>query len=127
MSMKSEQQHDLAEAVSPLQVIEIDARTDPRWEAFMSTPPGSLIYQHPAWLEVLEEAFRYKPVNLACEDSSGQLQGILPLYYLRGIFTGRRYSSLPRTPVAGPLAYNDQALAALTRAAFERVRDERGA
>src|SRR6266702_4053997 len=127
MSMKSEQPNDLAETVSPLQVIEIDARTDPRWEAFISTLPGSLIYHHPAWLEVLEEAFGYKPVNLACEDSSGQLQGILPLYYLRGIFTGRRYSSLPRTPVAGPLAYNDQALAALTRAAFERVHDERGA
>jgi serine/alanine adding enzyme len=125
--MKNEQQHNLAETVSSLQVIEIDARTDLRWEAFISTLPESLIYQHPAWLEVLEDAFGYKPVNLACVGSNGQLQGILPLYYLRGIFTGRRYSSLPRTPVAGPLAYNDQALAALTRAAFERVHDERGA
>jgi CelD/BcsL family acetyltransferase involved in cellulose biosynthesis len=127
MSMKSEQQHDLTEPVPTLQVVEIDPQTDPRWEAFISTLPDSLIYQHPAWLQVLEGAFGYKPVNLACENSSGQLQGILPLYYLRGLFTGRRYSSLPRTPVAGPLAYNDQALTALTRAAFERVRDERGA
>lgn len=127
MSMKSEKQQDLTEPVSLLRVVEIDPRTDPRWEVFISTLPDSLIYQHPAWLQVLEEAFGYKPVNLACVDNRGQLQGILPLYYLRGLFTGRRYSSLPRTPVAGPLAYNQQALTALTRAAFERVRDERGA
>jgi Acetyltransferase (GNAT) domain len=125
--MKSERRHELAETASPLQVIKIDPRTDPRWEALLSTVPGSLIYQHPSWLEVLEEAFRYKPVHLACEDSSGQLQGILPLYSMRGVFTGRRYSSLPRTPVAGPLARNDQALTALTRAALEYVHDERGA
>ncbi len=126
VSMKSEQRHNLAEPVSPLQVIEIDSQADPRWEAFISTLPGSLIYHHPVWLQILEEAFGYKPVNLACEDSSGQLQGVLPLFYLRGLFTGRRYSSLPRTPMAGPLAYNDQAMTALIRAAFEHVRDERG-
>jgi hypothetical protein len=79
------------------------------------------------WLQILEEAFGYKPVNFACEDSSGQLHGVLPLFYSRGLFTGRCYSSLPRTPVAGPLARNDQAMTALLRAAFERVRDDRGA
>jgi GNAT acetyltransferase-like protein len=127
MSMKSEQHLDPAATDSSLQVIEIDAITDPRWEALIGTLPGSLIYQHPAWLGILEEAFRYKPVHLACVNGNGQLEGILPLYYLQGILTGRRYSSLPRTPVAGPLAFNDQALSALIRAALERVRDEHGA
>jgi len=46
---------------------------------------------------------------------------------MRGLFTGRRFSSLPRTPVAGPLAYDNQAMAVLVRAAVERTRSEPGA
>ena len=40
--------------------------------------------------------------------------------------TGRRLSSLPRTPVAGPLALNERAVAALVSAAIDRVRGEVG-
>src|SRR5713226_6039810 len=113
---------DFTEPVSTLRVVEIDPQTDLRWEALVTTLPNGLIYHHPAWLQVLEEAYGYKPVNLACEDANGQLRGILPLFYRRGLLTGRQYSSLPRTPVAGPLAYDDQAMAVLVRAAVERVR-----
>ncbi len=93
----------------------------------MSSLPNGSIYHHPAWLQVLEEAYGYKPVNLACEDASGQLQGVLPLYYIRRLLTGRCFSSLPRTPVAGPLACNDQAAIALLQAAVKRTRNEQGA
>ena len=106
-----------------IHTVEIDCQTDPRWEAFVTTVPQALIYHHPAWLQVLEEAFGYTPVNLACEDADGRLLGILPLFYTRGLLTGHRYSSLPRTPVAGPLARDDQAATALLRAAVERIRE----
>ena len=127
MSMQADQRHDIAEAVSTLRVVEVDAQNDPRWEALVSTLPNSLIYHHPSWLLLLEEAFGYKPVNLACEDANGQFRGVLPLFYKQGLFTGRQFSSLPRTPVAGPLACDDQAASALVRAAVERTRDESGA
>ena len=127
MSLTGDQHHNVAEAVSTLRVVEVDFQTDPRWEALVTTLPNGLIYHHPAWLQVLEEAFDYKPANLACEDANGQLRGILPLLYKRGLFTGRQFSSLPRTPVAGPLACDDQAASALVRAAVERARDESGA
>lgn len=109
-----------------LRVIKVDPQTDPRWEELVSSLSDGLIYHHPAWLQVIEEAFNYKPVNLACEDSDGQLRGILPLFSMRGLFTGRRFSSLPRTPVAGPLAYDDQAMAALVRAAVEQTSEASG-
>ena len=127
MSITNYQSRDFTESASTLRIIEIDSRADPRWEALVSSLPNGQIYHHPAWLQVLEEAFGNKPVNLGCEDDSGQLRGILPLSYMRGLFTGRRFASLPRTPVAGPLAYDDQATAMLVRAAVERVREERGA
>jgi hypothetical protein len=116
----------VAESASNLHVVEVDPQTDLRWEALVASLPDGLIYHHPAWLQVLEEAYSYKPVNLACEDANGQLRGVLPLFYTRGLLTGRRFSSLPRTPVAGPLACYDQALSVLVSAARERARDEPG-
>ncbi len=115
MSMQADQRHDVAEAVSTLRVVEVDARNDPRWEALVSTLSNGLIYHHPSWLQVLEEALGYKPVNLACEDANGQFRGVLPLFYKQGLFTGRQYSSLPRTPVGGPLARDSQSMAILVR------------
>ena len=124
--MTNYQSLDFAESVSTLRVIEIDSQTDPRWEAFVSTSPRGLIYHHPAWLQVLQEAYGYKPAHIACEDANGQLRGILPLFSMRGLLSGHRLSSLPRTPVAGPLAHNDEAMAFLMQAAVERVRDKQG-
>jgi hypothetical protein len=84
LSMNTDQRHDLAKPVSTLRVVEVDPQSDPRWEALMTALPSALIYHHPAWLQVIEEACGYKPVNLACEDTNGQLRGILPLFYKRG-------------------------------------------
>jgi hypothetical protein len=120
------QHRDTAAVNSTLRVIEIDVQTDPRWEALVTALPRGLIYHHPAWLKVLEEAFDYKPVHLACEDANGDIRGILPLFYKRGLLTGRQFSSLPRTPVAGPLTWDEQATRSLICAALERTSIEQG-
>lgn len=126
MTVKGEKSRDIAGVDTPLKVVEVNPRTDPRWEAFVKSRPDSLIYHHPVWLQVLEEAFNYQPINLACEDSNGELHGIFPLFYMQGLLAGRQFSSLPRTPVAGPLAHHEQAIALLVREAVERARAEKG-
>jgi CelD/BcsL family acetyltransferase involved in cellulose biosynthesis len=112
---------------SSLRIIDLDPQSDPRWETLMKTLPASVIYQHPAWLEVLEEACRYKPMHLACEDAAGNLRGILPLFYRKGLRTGRLCASLFDSPIAGPLADDDQARTMLIQAAIERTRAQGGA
>jgi hypothetical protein len=94
-----------------LQVIELDFHRDPRWEAFVNSHPNALIYHHPTWLEVLEREYGRKCVSLACVNAAGVVKAILPLFYtiglplpLGGFLATRRLSSLPRTPLAGPLA-----------------------
>jgi Acetyltransferase (GNAT) domain len=124
--MQVEQKSDGAIARSSLRMIEIDPLTDPRWEALMKDSPTSVIYQHPAWLRVLEEAYGYKPLHLACEDGSGQLQGILPLFSRWGVRTGHLSTSVFDSPIAGPLASNEQASTLLIQAAIERTRLEHG-
>jgi CelD/BcsL family acetyltransferase involved in cellulose biosynthesis len=103
-------------------VLEVDPFTDARWETFVAGHPDAIVYQHPRWLEVLQSAYGYELVPLAYVESSGAVSGVLPLLRTRGLFTGRRLSSLPHTPVAGPLASSATATAALVAAAVDRVR-----
>jgi len=116
-----------------LRVVEVDFRRDPRWEKFISSHPDALIYHHPGWLSALESEYRQKCISLACEDERGQLSAVLPLFYTRGlplklgsIATGRRLSSLPRTPIAGPLALTQEAAAAIVQYAIELASSQPG-
>src|SRR5579883_212968 len=127
MALKEGQCQDSENTVTALRVIKVDAGADPRWEGLVTRLPDILVFHHPAWLQVIEEAFNYKPLHLACEDADGQFCGILPLFFMRGLFTGRRFSSLPRTPVGGPLADNKQAMAALVDAAVKQAGGVEGA
>jgi len=122
--VKADQRHDAAASCSSLRIIELDPQTDPRWETLMKSLPTSVVYQHPAWLRVLEEVYGYKALHLACEDTTGQLRGVLPLFSRRGLRTGHLCVSLFDSPLAGPLASNEQAYAALLQAALERTRAE---
>jgi CelD/BcsL family acetyltransferase involved in cellulose biosynthesis len=104
----------------------VDPMSDPRWEAFIADHPEASIYHHPAWLDVLSREYKHPSFCLACIDKGGRFRGVLPLIETRGVpfasgTTGRRLSSLPRTPVSGLLAADDQAAASLLRAAIERV------
>ena len=111
------------------QVCEIDFHNDPRWEAFVVSHPRCTIYHHPAWLVALEQEYGKQVLGFACLDSLGKVQGVLPLMQTRGLpfnwgaqVVGRRLSSLPRTPVAGPLSLNDDASRMLLAHAVDQVR-----
>jgi CelD/BcsL family acetyltransferase involved in cellulose biosynthesis len=95
-------------------------------------PDGS-IYHHPAWLEALEREYGQKGVYLVCEDDFGKILAIMPMQYTRGLpfsfgrpLTGRRLSSLPRTPLAGPLSVDSRATVALLKEAIHRVSENPG-
>ena len=117
-----------------MRVSEIDPRSDPRWDEFVAGSRDGLVYQHSGWLHCLEAEYRRPLTGLCAEDPDGALVGVLPLVTTRGIplmgrsaVVGRRLASLPRTPLAGPLAHDRAVLAALLDAAVERARAERGA
>jgi hypothetical protein len=120
-------------AAELLRVVELDPLTDPRWEALVEDHPDRVIYHHPRWLRTLQSEYKRPLLGLGCEDADGQLRGILPLMQTRGLplrtddqLTGRRLSSLPRTPVAGPLARDSMATATLVREAIARTAVDSG-
>jgi hypothetical protein len=103
-------------------VVEVDPRTDSRWEAFVESSPDALVYHHPAWLEVLQRTYGYDVVALAYVNTENAILGVLPLCKKRGTLSGRRLSSLPHTPVAGPLAGDPAIASALVEDAIARTR-----
>jgi hypothetical protein len=118
-------------AVETGRVIEVDFRRDPRWLDFLASHPDATIYHHPGWLASLESEYGRKCKALGCEASDGRLEAVLPLLYTRGFplrvsrhSIGRRLSSLPRTPLAGPLAKNAVAMKTILNAAIELVQRE---
>lgn len=102
-------------------VIEVNPQADPRWSTFVAAHPEALIYHHPLWLEVIHRGYGHEPACLACEDHDGVFQGVLPLFRMRGLLTGRCLSSLPHTPVAGPLARDAHVSRLLVREAMSRI------
>jgi hypothetical protein len=116
-----------------LRVVEVNPQTDSRWLAFAERHPDGSIYHHPAWLEVLNREYPGRQVALICEDAAGRLRGILALAQTKGLpfrardpVLGRRLSSLPRTPVGGPLSLDRESSAALVTAAMARSGSEPG-
>jgi len=101
----------------------VDVAVDPRWDAFVERHPEGLVYHHSHWLEALERENGGRPLTLACESADGSLLGVLPLFatrglpLMRGALTARRLASLPRTPIAGPLAADREVAAALVHEA----------
>lgn len=112
----------------PVRVIETNPLTDHRWESFVAQHQNGSIYHHPAWLAALKQEYGQEGLCFVCEDIAGHILGILPVLYTRGIpfglggaLTGRRLSSLPRTPVAGPLSVESRATSAMLQEAIRRA------
>ena len=120
--------------MSEPRVTEIDPLADPRWDAFVEAHPEAVVYQHSAWLRCLRAEYPRPLTGLCATDAAGTLTGVLPLVATRGLpflrrssTFGARAASLPRTPVAGPLARDRESAAALLGAAVDlaRARDAR--
>ncbi len=115
-----------------MRVREIEPGSDPRWDDFVAGEPDGHVYLHSGWLRCLEAEYA-RPLIGLCTEDDGRLTGILPLLATRGVpllrrssVVGARLSSLPRTPVAGPLARDREAAAALLEAALDRARERPG-
>jgi len=116
-----------------LSVIELDFREDPRWDRFVSSHPDALIYHHSGWLLALESEYCQRCLSLACVDEQGRVCAVLPLFRTKGLpvdfgplSASRRLSSLPRTPIAGPLATSTEAAMAIVQHAVELARSSHG-
>jgi hypothetical protein len=113
---------------SELKAVEADDRYNLLWEKYCEGHEHSTIYHTPEWLNVLEKETGQKILKLICVDEGGNILGLLPLQYTKGFPLGlggipgmKRLSSLPRTPVGGPLTSNNEAANLLIQRSIDIV------
>ena len=104
--------------------MQVDPLTDERWNDYVSRHPAALVFHHASWLRCLQSENGQRPRGLAILADEAEFAAVLPLLPARGLplpragaVVGRRLSSLPRTPVAGPLAHGREQLRRLVHAA----------
>jgi Acetyltransferase (GNAT) domain len=92
-------------------VIEASDELNDKIEKYVINHRDAAIYHHPDWVNCLARESNQKSITLICVNSLDEIIGIMPLLTTKGLPLGfgglvasKRISSLPRTPVAGPLA-----------------------
>jgi len=76
------------------------------WDRFVDASPDGTIFHLLAWKRVVEETFHHTPRYLVAADQD-EIKGILPLFEVRGLLTGRVLVSTPYA-VYGGLCGTDQ-------------------
>ena len=90
--------------------LELAAIDDPRWTAFIESQPDATLFHHPAWVQVLAEAYGYHAFLIVHSDEDGNIVAGMPVLDVRNALRGRRQISLPFTDSCPPLARNAQQL-----------------
>lgn len=83
------------------------------WRQYILNNPSGTIYHLPEWNEILENSLNYKPYHLFARDSRGKICGVLPLFLINSIITGKRLVSLPFSYLCNPLADSELILLSL--------------
>jgi CelD/BcsL family acetyltransferase involved in cellulose biosynthesis len=83
---------------------------DERWVALATARPEATIFHHPAWIELLQGCYGYRPALVTSLDASGQPVAAVPLMQIDSWMTGRRVVSLPFSDFCPPLASEGAAL-----------------
>lgn len=104
------------------------ADLDLKWDSFLSSHPDGTIYHHLSWLKVIEEESGQEILKLVCTNNENEIVGIFPLqktkgfpFGLGGVPGSKRLSSLPRTPIGGPLTTDEYAINKLIEEAINIV------
>ena len=86
------------------------------WDAFVRSTPGGSPFHLIAWMRAVERAFRHRPHYLMAT-RAGALEGVLPLFEVRGLLGGRGLVSVPYGVYGGICATSNPARRALVEAA----------
>lgn len=94
------------------------------WDRYVLAHPLGTPFHLLAWRNAIEKTFRYSPRYLVAEES-GTLRGVLPLFLVKGLLSGRVLLSTPFAVYGGPLADGDGELRAIRQAVEELGARER--
>ena len=102
----------------------LSAQDEARWDEYVMRTPSAEFFSLIAWRRVLEDAYGYKPHYLLVE-RDGAIAGILPLFLVSNLVTGKKLISVPFGVYGGVVADDEEAETALHEAARELGRERK--
>ena len=120
----TEAQSDAARVAS-VHRADVASADSAEWRTFVLEHPDALPYHHPAWLEVLNEAYGYEPQALVARSVDGSVVAGVPFVEVGGALRARRWISLPFTDECPPLTGNGVSMPDLVET-MEAAGAERG-
>jgi len=103
-----------------MDVTELGSRTV-EWDAFVRGRPDGSPFHLVAWRRAVERAYGHRPHYLMATRGNG-VEGVLPLFEVRGLFGGKGLVSSPYAVYGGICASSDAARAALCDASAALAR-----
>jgi FemAB-related protein (PEP-CTERM system-associated) len=93
-----------------------------RWDDYVISQADAGPYHLFAWKEAVESAYGHRAIYLIAQDSSGHIQGVLPLVLVRPPFFRATLVSLPFCDYGGMLVEDDEVKDVLLQTALELSR-----
>jgi FemAB-related protein (PEP-CTERM system-associated) len=91
---------------------------DLRWDDFVHSNAQGTFFHVLSWRDIIARNFGYKPFYLYVEEN-GQIAGILPLFLVKSMFSGKSLSSVPVGVYGGIVSRSEPATKLLLRQARE--------
>ena len=98
---------------------------DNRWDEFVLAHPAGTFFHQWKWREIISAVFGYEPYYLLAEER-GEIQGVLPLFFVRSLLFGRSLVAMPWAVYGGAVASTKEAETLLIQKAME-IANERQA
>lgn len=76
---------------------------DNDWQIFAARQEQANIFHHPAWSQLMQECYGYRPFIAALRDANGKIYAGLPMMEIKGMFTHHRWVSMPFSDHCSPL------------------------
>jgi serine/alanine adding enzyme len=112
---------------SPRLTLRVERYTGPaeRWDRFVRAQPGYTHCHLYGWKSVMQSAMGHDtPYLIATDDSTGDIQGVLPLVRVKSVLFGHFLVSIPFLNYGGPLG-STKAITALMDAAATMAESDR--
>ena len=85
-----------------MRTLQLDPLSDSRWLTFIGSADGASVFQHPAWLGLVGNRYRYPMTALCVTGDDGAILAGIPLARVSSRLTGRRLVAVPFSDVCPP-------------------------
>ena len=106
----------------PLNIKRLAGRDQERWNNFVLEHPEGTFFHLAEWADIFQKVLRHNTYYLMAE-SSGSVDGVLPLVYMQSRVIGRALISTPFLVYGGVIAKTDRTAEALEREACSLAKD----